>query len=110
MDIRVPLPTTLQKYGLTINLFLAIWEHQGRKCPICGKEPKTGGRSEFNIDHEHVRGYANMSDEDRRFYVRGIVCQWCNRSYMAKHMTIEKAQNIILYLGEYNDRQPDATH
>jgi hypothetical protein len=79
MEIRQPSQATLDKYGLTLELWLAIWDHQDRMCPVCEKEPKTGTGVEFNIDHRHVPNYYKKTAEERRKYVRGIVCNHCNR-------------------------------
>lgn len=102
MKICVPSNITLKKYGLSLTQWQTIWANQHEKCPICGKEPKTGSPREFNIDHEHITGWKKLKPEDRLHYVRGIICHWCNRSYMAKRMTMEKAQCIIAYLHRYN--------
>jgi hypothetical protein len=103
--VRIPKKITLDRYGIDASEWLYIFESQGWMCPICKKKPKTGSPSEFNIDHIHVRNYDKLPPEERRKYVRGILCQWCNRSYMAKHMTEEKAKNIILYLTQYSSRK-----
>jgi hypothetical protein len=100
MEIRQPSQATLDKYGLSLELWRFIWETQGKKCPICFKEPKTGHPCEFNIDHKHVRNYDKLPPEVRRNLVRGIVCQWDNRSFLAKGMTVDKARNIVVYLTE----------
>jgi hypothetical protein len=97
-NLRLPSQNVLNKYGITLEEWITIFKAQGWKCPICNKIPKTGSPTEFNIDHKHVPKWKKMPPEQRKKYVRGILCQWCNRSYMAKAMTIEKAQNIIKYL------------
>jgi hypothetical protein len=101
MEIRQPSQATLDKYGLSIELWLAIWEGQGRKCPICNKEPKTGTPVEFNVDHKHTPKWKKMLPMERRLYVRGIVCQWDNRSFLAKGMTLVKARNMLKYLEQF---------
>jgi len=102
MEIRPPRQETLDKYGLSMEEWKALWESQGKRCPICGKFPKTGSPCEFNIDHKHFPRFHQMAPELRKKFVRGILCQWCNRSYMAKAMTIAKAHNIITYLQRSN--------
>ena len=105
MEIRQPSQNTLDKYGLTLQEWMDIWERQGKKCPICEKEPKTLSPTEFMIDHKHVRKWKTMKPEDRKKYVRGILCQWCNRSYLAKAMTSKKAANIIVYLDAFENTE-----
>ena len=98
LEIRQPSVTTLEKYGLVLEEWKTIWESQGKKCPVCEKEPKTQSPTEFMIDHAHVKGWKNMSPEQRKKYVRGILCYFCNRFYLAKAISIQKAKNIIKYL------------
>jgi hypothetical protein len=92
------IPKTLAKYGMDEQDFLEILDSQDGKCPICDKVPTTG---RYNIDHLHVRGYAQLPPNERRRMVRGIVCQWCNRSFLAKGMTIAKAMNMVTYLKKF---------
>ena len=99
--IRVPEVQTCNKYGLTRESWLELFKSQDYRCPVCGKRPKTLTPSEFNIDHRHVPQYGNKSEDARRRLVRGIVCQWDNRSFLAKGMTIVKARNLVTYLGKF---------
>lgn len=95
MDIIKPSQATLRKYGLTLTEWEAILDKQGGVCPICKKVPSSG---RFVTDHLHVRGFKKMSPEKKRLHVRGITCTHCNRFYLAKGMTIEKAENLTTYL------------
>lgn len=105
--IDYPSPATLKKYGITQEEFATILTLQGGVCPICGKVPnpsrKTGKRR-WVIDHVHVKGWKNMPPEKRKTYIRGITDWFCNRNFLAKGITIEKAQNIVRYLQDYQDR------
>jgi hypothetical protein len=93
-----PLPKTLQKYGLTKQDYKKLYEEIGGVCPVCEKIPK-GGR--FRIDHEHVQGWSRMPPEKRKTFVRGLLCMFCNRYYLAKGMNPKKARNIIKFLDNY---------
>lgn len=97
-----PSKATLRKYGLTLGEWKAILDRQGRICPICEKEPSTG---RFVVDHFHARGWKKMTPEKRKTYVRGLTCWYCNRWYMSRNMTIEKASNIQNYLLQYEWRK-----
>ena len=97
-----PLDSTLNKYGLTRTDFKMMLQAQGSICPICEKVPTSG---KWHIDHEHVKNWKKMPAEKRKLYVRGILCFFCNRFYMAKAMTKTKARNIVTYLEDYEDRQ-----
>jgi hypothetical protein len=93
---------TLQKYGLTEEDFNEILDRQGGVCPICKKAPSTG---RWVIDHEHIKGYKKMPSQKRKQYVRGITCWFCNRYFLAKGLTKDKAKNVVTYLDEYNQRK-----
>jgi hypothetical protein len=55
----------LKKYNLTIELWDALFNAQGRCCKICGSI-ESGGKG-WATDHDHVTG---------KF--RGILCNACN--------------------------------
>jgi len=97
-----PTQATLNKYGLSREEFRTILSHQGGVCPICEKVPSTG---RWVIDHQHVKNWKKLPPENRKKYVRGVTCWFCNRNYLAKAMNERKAQNIIIYLEEYAIRQ-----
>lgn len=99
--IRYPSKTTLKKYGLTLMEWMKMLRRQGYVCAICKKVPSSG---RFVTDHQHVRGFKKMLPEDKKRFVRGICCQHCNRYYLAKGITVEKAQNIVAYLQAYENR------
>jgi len=105
MPVKKEYPTdvTLKKYGLSRLEFKLILEGQNNVCPVCGKTPSTG---RWNIDHLHRKGFKLMPPEKKRLLVRGVLCTFCNRFYLAKAMTIEKAKNIITYLEEFERRKP----
>ena len=100
-DVKVPTQTTLNKYGLSQAEWIDMFMAQDGKCPICHKEPKTFKGGEFHIDHWHVRNWKNMLPEERKRFVRGIVCQWCNRSYLSKGINLTKARNMVIYLEKF---------
>ncbi len=99
---KYPTDETLEKYGLSRLDFKMLLESQNGICPVCEKVPSTG---RWYIDHEHVKGWKNMPAEKRKLYVRGVLCYFCNRFYLAKAMTKVKAKNIIKYLDDYDIRK-----
>jgi hypothetical protein len=101
--INEPTPATLKKYGLTSQEWWDILHGQGDVCPICKKVPSTG---RFVIDHEHVRGWKDMPPDERKLYVRGITCWFCNHSYLGRGITVDKAMNTVSYLAAYAERRP----
>lgn len=101
MTIAPPKPATLAKYGLTEEEWREILKRQGGVCAVCKLAPKTG---RYNVDHEHVKGWSKMPAEKRKVFVRGVVCWWCNKQYMSRAITIEKARNVVKYLEDYAAR------
>jgi hypothetical protein len=101
--IREPLPVTLKKYGLSLNEWKNILAEQGYRCPICKRVPSSGM---FRTDHLHVQNYKKMSPEKKKLWVRGLPCVHCNRFFLAKGITVEKAQAVVDYLKAFEKRRP----
>lgn len=95
-----PTKKTLAKYGLTEADWLAILKAQGGVCPVCKKTPN--GR--FCVDHDHVKGWKKMPPEKRRLHVRGLLCWFCNHTYVGRAITIQKSKNVTEYLEAHTDR------
>lgn len=98
--MTTPRLATLAKYGLTPDDFKRILDSQGGVCAICGKVPN--GR--WNIDHHHVKGWVKKPPEIRKLYVRGIVCWWCNKTYLSRGITVERAARVVRYLQGFEER------
>lgn len=98
MDIKTPSKATLKKYGLSEQEWIEMFKAQGQKCPICGQADK-----KWVIDHHHVKGWKKMCSTDRKKYVRGILCTFCNYRLLPKGMTKEKAKNIVSYLETFDN-------
>jgi hypothetical protein len=101
--VKIPTPKTFDKYGWTLLDWLQTLAEQDWRCPICDKAPPSG---KYVTDHEHVRGWAAMPDEQRRLYVRGLTCWTCNRYLLARSISIETAERVALYLRRYAARRP----
>jgi hypothetical protein len=100
MTPTTPRKETLEKYGLTEQDFIALLASQGGRCAICRNVPN--GR--WNIDHHHAKGWKRMTAERRKKYVRGILCWTCNRLYAGRGITIDRAERLVLYLKEFEER------
>jgi hypothetical protein len=87
-------------YGLTKQEWLAIFERQGNVCAICKQ-----GDKRWVTDHEHVRGWKDMPPHERKKYVRGILCMFCNFRILRRGVTVEKLENAITYLKSYNSQK-----
>ena len=69
----------LRLYGITIDDYNRMLEEQGGVCAICQiKSGKT-----LHVDHKHVEGYSLMTPEEKRKYVRGLLCSRCNTTIFA---------------------------
>ena len=96
-----PLPSTLRRYGLTVDEWLALLAGQGWKCPICSK--RTGVR--WTTDHEHVPGWRAKPPHERKLYVRGVLCSWDNHRRVHSRMSAAEAQRIADYFARYEARR-----
>jgi hypothetical protein len=96
---RIPSKKTLDKYGLSEDEWVSIFKKQGEVCAICKKESKR-----YVTDHAHVKGWKKMPPEQRKLYVRGILCWWDNSQIVGRGVTIEKLQNAIDYLLEFEKK------
>lgn len=98
-----PSVATLKKYGLSLEEWRGLAASQEHCCFVCRREPSKG---RLCIDHEHVKGWKKMPPEQRKLYVRGLLCWVCNHYYLGRGITIERAQNVVLYLQAYSSRRP----
>ena len=72
-------------------------------CPICARVPMTGI---FVTDHLHAPRWKAMKPENRKLWVRGLTCHWCNRFHLQKGMTPEIAARVAKYLRAFERRRP----
>lgn len=70
---------------------------QAKGCGVCGEMETAQGRTQLSIDHEHVEGWDQMTPEERRHYVRGLLCLRCNR-YRVGMNTLETVLKVFRYL------------
>lgn len=101
MTVRAPSKKTLARYGLSIEEWAEILSRQDGVCAVCKKLPKS---LLLHIDHAHVRGWKKMPPEKRRLWVRGLLCWFCNNSYVGRSITIKKAEAVVTYLKEFESR------
>jgi hypothetical protein len=94
----MPTQKTLDKYGITLEEWQSLLDKQGGICPICHKVPSTG---RWVIDHEHKKGWKNLEPNERKKYIRGILCWIDNNKILTRGVTIERLENAVRYLKEY---------
>jgi Recombination endonuclease VII len=99
-DVTPPLQATLDKYGLTQVEWLTLLADQGWICPICQKD-----KNRWNTDHEHVAGWVKMEPNERKRYVRGVLCWYCNHRRVNSLMPADEAQRIADYFKAYEARR-----
>jgi hypothetical protein len=100
--IRLPTQPTVAKYGMGRLEWLLMLRDQGWKCPIRDHFVR-----EFVTDHEHVRGWKKMPPDERRGYVRGLVCRGDNYFVLSRHIdTSQLALRVASYLKNYEGRRP----
>lgn len=88
------------RYGVTPELFDALWAIQGRACP-CGRQP----RRRPDTDHDH--GLAATHDHPVDYgcpeCVRGLLCRACNREVLGRYNADQ-----LRALADYLDDPPMA--
>lgn len=103
--LKAPSAITLKKYGLSLDEWMAHFVAQGSVCAACKRYPQSG---RLCVDHEHVRGWKKMPAEERKVYVRGLLCWTCNHYYLARGMSPAIAGNVKEYLERYEARRDAA--
>ncbi len=102
MNAKVPSDKTLAKYGLSFAKWDRIATAQNDVCAVCKKLPNSG---RLVIDHEHAPKWSKMPPEKRRLYVRGLLCYFCNRYFLARGATVQKMLDAAEYLKQYQERR-----
>jgi hypothetical protein len=100
--MKIPTDVTLKKYGLSREEWIALYNKYDGKCHVCLKPSKR-----LNIEHEHVKGWKNMLPEERKNYIRGLACFVCNYKLLQKGIDLERLENAVRYLKEYEQRKLD---
>lgn len=98
-EIKVPTKATLDKYGLTEAEWWAYIPDG--VCVICERPPRTG---RFVVDHKHVPGWKLLPPEERKRYVRGVICTTCNHFILTRYGTPLKHRNAAAYLEAFDRR------
>ena len=103
-SLKIPKQVTLDKYGLSEGEWGELWcKHDGR-CHVCGKPESEESTRAMHTDHEHVKGWKKMPPEERKLYIRGLLCYMCNRFRVTRGTTLESAMGLVRYLEDYENR------
>lgn len=100
--VKPPAPATLRRYGMEADDWLALLASQGWRCPVCTKK---AGSVKLNTDHDHVPRWKTMPPAERRRYVRGVLCVYCNYRRVNSRMPAIEARRIADYLKAYETRR-----
>ncbi len=101
-EITGPTDITLHKYGLSRLEWWELFKKQHGACAVCHTAFRPGQR--INVDHAHVKGWNKMAPEQRRGYVRGLLCYTCNKFAAMRGVTSTKAWNLYMYMREFEVR------
>lgn len=106
--MQIPTKTTLKKYGLDEAQWVKIYLNQAGLCACCEKpfwdsEKDEKLRNSY-VDHQHVPNYKKLPPENKRQFIRGILCFQCNRLLNQKSNTVEKLKKAVVYLERYETR------
>ena len=74
-----------KKFGITLQEYIDLFDKQGKKCAVCGKENKN--KKPFPLDHCHKTGK-----------VRGILCSQCNSGIGLFYDNVAFLKSAIEYL------------
>lgn len=103
LGVKPPTRPTLRRYGLTVDDWLELAAGQGWKCPPCDRLLTPALYP--NTDHEHVPGWKKLPDEERKRFVRGVLCARCNRFLVDSRLPADTSQRITNYLRAYEARR-----
>jgi len=92
--LKVPTQATLRKYGLGLQHWYALAHDCGYVCSVCHKLPPS---KRLCVDHRHVKGFKHMPAHEKRKYVRGLLCSYCNHYLVGKN-TITTIPGVVKYL------------
>lgn len=95
-----PSSQTLKRYGLTREEWMKMYDRYDGCCHICRKPSKR-----LCVDHFHMKGWASMEPEERKKYVRGLLCWTCNAHLLSRGITIQKLKNAIQYLEDWENKK-----
>lgn len=85
-------------YGISQNDFIDLLNTQGGVCFICGNPPKTRN---LHVDHLHVKNFKKLPPEEKKSYVRGLLCFQCNKLLVGRGMNLFKAERLVKYLTRF---------
>lgn len=86
-----------KQYGLTEQDYCNMFAQQEGRCAICDLDQGAQDRK-LNVDHDHQTGY-----------VRGLLCDSCNKALGLMHDSMTSFERAAQYLEQSNTRQNTVT-
>jgi len=83
-------------YGITLLEWQEMFRKQYYKCRICLTE-----HPRMCVDHIHIKGFKKMLPEEKKKYVRGILCFMCNTGIKGFEKTVDGSRNRQQLEGTY---------
>ena len=99
--LKQPSKQTIKKYGLSLKEWNDMADSQNHVCYICLKLPPS---NILCVDHVHVKKFRKMPAEEKKKYVRGLLCRYCNLRVASKAINLEKAKRLVSYLQAFEDK------
>lgn len=102
LGVTLPSRATLRRYGMSQDDWLDLLREQKSVCGVCRLPPKNG---KMVVDHHHVKGWKKMRPAQRKLFVRGLCCSFCNFYLLGRMMTANRADAVARYLRAHNKRK-----
>lgn len=97
--MKIPSKQTLKKYGLSEDDWKDLYNKYDGCCHLCFEK---FGEKRIYIDHEHVDNYKNLTQEERKKKVRGLLNYQCNFILLQKsNDNLDKLRKAVAYLEKY---------
>lgn len=91
-----------RNYGITVEIYEEMLKAQENRCFICRRPP---AKVRLCVDHRHVKGYKALPPDLKRLEVRGLLCNYCNRTIgMFEHLNLDprlRLENTYKYFAKF---------
>lgn len=84
-------------FGISLVEYNLMLDKQNQCCAICNKH-KDSFRTALCVDHLHIENYEELPPTEKKKYIRGLLCDTCNRGIgllQDKADTCYKAGNYL---------------
>ena len=71
--------TLKHKYGISLEIYQAMYDDQRGRCHFCNVPRLSSGRGRLAVDHDHTTGF-----------VRGLLCRPCNAGWVDRYRRLPK--------------------